>query len=113
MRYNGLADNIAQIVRECGCNNVRTEPLLLPVNANDFISHTNTADGARLDISARGINSIFERSFYDVRVSHPHCTSNVTLSLSELYEKNEKEKDLKYKERIHEGERGSFTSFFH
>ena len=109
MRHNALRDSIAQMMREGGCSDVRTEPLLLPVNANDFSSHTNTADGARLDISARGINSTFERSFYDVRVSHPHCASNVTLSLSELYEKNEKEKDLKYKERVQECEKGSFT----
>jgi hypothetical protein len=64
-----------------------------------------------LDISARGINCTFERFFYDVRVSHPHCASNsnVTLSLSELYEKNEKGKDLKYTERVQECEKGSFT----
>ena len=109
MRHNALRDSIAQMMREGGCSDVRTDPLLLPVNASDFSSQTNTSDGARLDISARGINSTFERSFYDVRGSHPHCASNVTLSLSELYEKNEKEKLVKYEERVRECEKGTFT----
>ena len=74
MRHNALRDSIAQMMRECGCSDVRTEPSLLPVNANDFSSHTNTADGASLDISARGKNSTFESYFYDFRVSPPHCT---------------------------------------
>ena len=53
---------------------------LLPVNPNDFRSRTITTDGARLNISARGLQSAFERTFFDVRVSHPYAASNVTVS---------------------------------
>ena len=83
--------------------------MLLPVDPNNFSSQTNVADGARLDISARGVHSAFERTFFDVKVSHPYCASNVTLSLPSLYEKNEKEKMLKYDERVRECEKGSFV----
>ena len=50
---------------------VHTEPALLPVNPNDFGNRTNKVEGARLDIAARGLTSAFERTFFDVRVSHP------------------------------------------
>ena len=60
MRHNALRDTIANMLRESGCNDVRTEPLLLPVDPNNFSSQTNVADGARLDISARGVHSAFD-----------------------------------------------------
>ena len=105
MRHNSLRDTIANLMREGGCSNVKTEPALLPVNSNDFSSRTNTSEGARLDISASGMRSTFKQTFYDVRVSHPYAASNVTLSLKSLYEKNEKEKRDLYKERILEVEK--------
>ncbi len=64
MRHNSLRDTIANLMREGGCSDVRTEPALLPVNPNDFSSRTNTSEGARLDISARGMRSTFEQTFY-------------------------------------------------
>ncbi len=97
MRHNALRDTIASLMKEGGCTDVRTEPTLIPVNPNDFSTRTNIAEGARLDISARGVWSTFERSFYDVRVSHPYAASNVTLTLKALYEKNEKEKSDLYR----------------
>ena len=81
-----------------------------PVNANDFSSRSNTAEGARLDISACGLRSQFERTYFDVRVSHPHAVSNVTLPLPELYKKNEDEKEKIYGSRVREVEKGSFSS---
>ena len=108
MRHDSLRDAIANMMREAGCTDVRTEPDLLPVNPNDFGSRTNTAEAARLDISARGLMSTFERTFYDVRVSHPYAMSNVTVSLKALYERNEKEKRDLYGERVLQTEKGSF-----
>ena len=67
------------------------------------------AEGARLDVSACGLNSTFERTFFDIRVSHPHAASNVVLSLSQLYKRNEKEKIDKYSERVRETEKASFS----
>ncbi len=109
MRHNALRDSIANMMREGGCRDVKTEPTLLPVNPNDFSHRSNIADGARLDISARGIQSTFECSYFDVRVSHPFAPSNVTLSLPALYAKNEKEKNELYKARVQECEKGSFV----
>ncbi len=108
MRHDSLRDTMATLMREAGCNDVRTEPALLPVNPNDFGSRNNTTDGARLDISARGLTSAFERSFFDVRVTHPYAASNVTVTLKALYERNEREKREKYQARVTETEKGSF-----
>ncbi len=108
MRHNSLRDAIANLLREV-CVDVQTEPMLLPVNPNNYSSRTNVADGARLDVSARGLKSTFERTFIDVRVCHPHAASNVVFSLSELYKRNEKEKEDKYGERVRETEKGSFS----
>ena len=74
------------------CTDVKIEPSLLPVNPDDYSTRANTSDGARLDISACGVRGTFERTFIDIRVSHPHAPSNVTLTLQQVYEKNEKEK---------------------
>ena len=87
---------------------MRIEPPLLPVNPNDFSSNANTTEEARLDISARGIRSAFERTYYDVRVTHPFAVSNVTLPLEKLYEKHEAEKETYYGERVWQVEKGSF-----
>ncbi len=109
MRHNALRDSLANMMREGGCRDVRTEPALLPVNPNNFTQRCNAADGARLDISAQGIQSMFERSYFDVRVSHPFAASNITLSLAALYERNEKEKNDLYRDRVLESEKGSFV----
>ena len=108
MRHNALRDTIANMMREV-CTDVTTEPALLPVEPNNFNKRTNTSDMARLDISARGVNSKFERTFYDVRVTHPFADSNITLELQELYKKNECEKITMYEERVRNSEKASFT----
>ena len=79
------------------------------MNPNDYQSCTNTSEQARLDISAVGVKGSFQRTFFDVRVTHPHAPSNVTLTLSELYMKHEKEKIDAYEERVIESEKGSFV----
>ncbi len=86
----------------CRC---QSRPQLLPVNPNDYQSRTNTAEGARLDISAVGLLGLFERTYFDVRVSH----SNVTLTFNDVYRKNEREKKDMYEERVINSEKGSFT----
>ena len=80
--------------------NVRTEPELLPVNPDDFSPRANTQPGARMDISARGVWSAFERSFYDVRVTHPNCPSNAYNTLPQLYKQHEDEKKIAYGDRV-------------
>ncbi len=109
MRHNALRDSLANMMREGGCRDVKTEPALLPVNPNDFSQRCNVENGARLDISARGIQSTFECSYFDVRVSHPFAASNVTLSFPALYARNENEKNNLYRNRVLESEKGSFV----
>ena len=127
---------MANLMKEAGCSDVQIEPPLLPVNPYDlfcggqsyfyifvvgllvvghifyfffFRSRTNTTYGARLDISARGLQSAFEHTFFDVRVSHPYAASNVTVSLPALYDaRNEKEKRSLYQDGVLENEKGSF-----
>ena len=83
LRHNSLRDAIANIMREV-CTDVQTEPLLLPTDPNNFTSRSNTANEARLDISARGVYSTFERTFFDVRVAHPFAVSNVDMPLDKV-----------------------------
>ena len=74
-----------------------------------FKQRTNTQAGARLDVSARGVWSTFERSFYDVRVTHPNCLSNVGKPVADIYVEHQNAKKLEYEERVIESEKGSFT----
>ena len=48
-------------------------------------------------------------SFTDVRITHPTAPSNVTLTLAQLYHRNENEKRTKYGERVRECEKASFV----
>ena len=107
LRHNSLRDGLANIMKEV-CTDVSTEPMLLPTNPNLFNSRVNTAEEARLDIAARGINSTFERTLFDVRVAHPFAASNVVLPLDGLYKKHEQEKCNLYRDRVREVEKASF-----
>ena len=63
-------------MKEANCKDVKVEPGLTPVNASLYSNSTITQSDARLDISAIGVYSPFERSFFDIRVTHPNCASN-------------------------------------
>ena len=109
MRHNAIRDGLANMMREV-CKDVYIEPPLLPTEPNNFTNaRTTAADGARLDISARGFRSTFERTFFDVRVCHPNAASNVLIPLPDLYKKQEKEKCDLYEERVREVEKGRFV----
>ena len=41
----------------------------------------------------------FDRTFLDIRVSHPNCLSNRTKTYKEVYEKNENKKKDDYLKR--------------
>ena len=80
--------------------------MLIPLEEEEVMRRrTNTSVHACLDISARGVWSPFDRTFVDIRVSHP----NRTKSLEKIYEKNETEKKNVYNERVINTERGTFT----
>ena len=70
---------------------------------------TKTEDNARLDVSARGIYSSHELTFFDVRISNPNAPSNRTITIADVYKRNEKEKMRAYSDRILQVEKGSFV----
>ena len=79
MRHNSVRDSEAQTMREV-CKDVQTEPTLLPINENQ--RKVNTADNARLDISARGLWNSCEKTFFDIRITHPTSQSYSGKSLA-------------------------------
>ena len=109
MRHNAIRDTVAYFLREAKCKDVKVEPMLLPVNAANFSYRTNTQDDARADVSAVGVYAPFEKTFFDVRVTHPNCNSNVYKSPQQIYNEQEKAKKDLYEQRIIQSEKGSFT----
>ena len=76
LRHNAIRDTTAVIMKEARCVDVQTEPGLQDCSTNPGMkSHTNIQPGARLDVSARGLFGTFERTFCDVRVTHPNMWS--------------------------------------
>ena len=109
MRHDKLRDTVATFLKEV-CHDVRTEPALLVIgNKEHFPNSANTSDNARLDVSARGVWAPFDRTFFDIRVSHPNCPSNANRPLEQIYRLNEQEKKRQYNERVMSIEKGTFT----
>jgi hypothetical protein len=89
------------------CHDVRIEPGLIPTAA-EMIQGT-AADGARCDVSARGVWSNYEKTFFDIMVTHPNAESHMGKSLDKLYKECERTKKSKYNDRVVNTERASFT----
>ena len=106
MQNGWLHFNAAQMRNVC--RDVQTEPTLLPINDNDYDRKVNTADNARLDISVRGLWSSYERTFFDIRITHPTSQSYPGKPLAQIYLQQEKEKD-KYNQRMIDSEKSSFN----
>ena len=109
MRHDSVRDTIAFFLREAKCRDVKVEPGMIPVNASHYKRSTITQDDARLDVSAVGVYSPFERSFFDIRVTHPNCASNEFKDLKQIYSEQEKAKKDAYEERVVQAEKGSFV----
>ena len=61
-----------------------------------------------MDISARGLWNSCEKTFFDIRITHPISQSYSGKSLAEVYQQHEKEKD-KYNQRVIDIEKSSFN----
>ena len=101
MRHNKLRDVEASLLEDI-CRDVRVEPRLIPVDGQD-------PDCSKLDVSAVGLWSSFERTFLDIRVMHPFSKSYVDKPVATLYSQHEKEKKGKYLKRVLDVEKGSFS----
>ena len=109
LRHNKIRDTEAKIMKEVAFD-VKIEPGLAKVSKNVKLAPgTNTDDNARSDVSARGIFSSHEVTFFDVRISNPNAPSYRSLSLADVYKKNENEKMRSYGDRILQVEKGSFV----
>ena len=108
MRHNSIRDTQGKIMREV-LKDVQIEPMLQPIENAEFGRSTTTAENARLDVSERGLWGNFERTFFDVRITHHGAPSNRAKTLPQLYKDNEKEKKRLYNERIVQIEKGSFS----
>ena len=107
-RHDVLVETEAELLREAKCRNVYTEPSLLPTSDKLHPKGTITADGARLDIVATGLYGKNEKTFMDVRITHPNAPSNLKTPVDKLLLKNEAEKKTKYGSRVTNTERASF-----
>ena len=102
IRHNDITATLLTEV----CSNVATQPL----SGETFrLASTNTDDGARLDIRARGFWRSQQDAFFDVRVFHANAPSNCSRSLSAAYKKHEDEKKRAYSQCVLEVEYGVFT----
>ena len=110
MRHNNIRDLEASLLKEV-CKDVRIEPEILPIGRNESNStdSNNTAQKARLDVSAVGIWSSMERTFLDVRVMHPNSPSYADKTPEQLYAHHEQVKKKAYNHRIMHVDKGSFT----
>jgi len=109
MRHNHIRDTEAKFLKEV-CFDVKIEPTLQKVNDGDCLNpKTITSDQARLDVSARGLWTPLDKTFLDIRVSHPNCLSNRTKTLEEIHEDNEEEKKDHYNERVLNVEKATLT----
>ena len=108
IRHDALVQVEADIMKEARCKDVVTEQHLIPTKGDHLRARTEKGDQSRTDIAATGVFSPMERTFFDVRVTHPNAPSNRSIPLNKLYVKHETEKKVKYEDRIVQVEKGSF-----
>ena len=109
MRHNSLRGLQAEFMEEV-CRDVNIEPELQPLGELNMqlIRGGNKARKGRLDVSGVGVHGS-QRTFLDIRVTHPNCDAYIDKDLNQIYTLHEKEKKREYNVRILEVEKGSFT----
>ena len=107
LRHNNIRDLEASLLKDI-CKDIKIEPELMPLG-NSETQSSNTAEKARLDVSAVGIWSSMERTFLDIRVMHPNSPSYMDTTPDQLYSQHEREKKRMYNDRILQVEKGSFS----
>ena len=108
MRHNALRDVEASFMKDI-CSDIKLDPDLLPVGNVELEAGTTLQDGAKLDISAVGVWRANERTYFDVRITHPHAPSYINRPIKSVLEAAEKEKMRKYNDRVIQIEKSSFV----
>jgi hypothetical protein len=106
MRHNNNRDLNAELQREV-CRDVVTEPALIPLDNEEIIG--TDADRAAPDVFSRGLWSTFERTFFDICVTHPNSPTYDKKDMQQIYKVHEVRKMKKYNSRIIQVEKGTFT----
>ena len=108
-RHNELRRITAEFLKEV-CLDVEEEPLLQEITGEVFQAKTTKIEkDARLDVAARGFWMRGQRAFCDIRVFNPLAKCHRSKPLTKVHEINEKEKKVKYANRVLEVDQGSFT----
>ena len=108
-RHDELRDFTADLLEEV-CHDVAVEPTLEKLTGETLkYKSSNTADDARLDVSARGFWLRGQRAFFDIKVFNPIAQRYLAMSPFQAYHSNELEKKRLYNERVLQVENGSFT----
>ena len=109
IRHDEIRDITCSQLKEV-CSDVTKEPLLQPLQGEEFIYKTAKVEQeARVDISARGFWNREQKSFFDLRVFNPLALCYSGLSLDAAHAKKERDKIRKYGERIINVEQSTFT----
>ena len=108
-RHNELRRITAEFLKEV-CLDVEEEPLLQEITGEVFKAKTTKIEkDARLDVAARGFWMRGQRAFCDIRVFNPLAKCHRSKPLTKVHEIHEKEKKVKYANRVLEVDQGSFT----
>ena len=109
IRHNELRDLTGELLQQT-CHDVRIEPPLEPLTGEKFeLKSTNTADEARLDVSARGLFVPYQKVFADIRVINPRAMRYEHQTPEQILETNEQEKKRHYCRRVLEVENATFS----
>ena len=107
-RHNRVRNLLANVLSEVQ-KDVAIEPVLMPITGEELPDAANTADEARLDISARGFWQEGQRAFFDVRVFNPFAPTHLQSSIAKCFDSNEREKKRRYNQRVIQIEHGTFS----
>ena len=108
MRHNALRDCFAKLLEDF-CKDVQIEPRLIRTQ-EELTRGTTQADGAKLDVAARGIWIPMDKTFLDIRVTHPNAPSQISKPIASIFANHENEKKRTYLNRVIEIEKASFTA---
>ncbi len=109
IRHNELRDLTADLLQQA-CYDVKIEPPLEPLTGESFNRKSvNTAQEARLDVSARGVFVPYQKVFADVRVVNPTAMRYANKITEQILESNAYEKKRQYCRRVLEVENATFS----
>ena len=80
-----------------------------PTTTESTSASSYTADGARLDIRAKGFWRYAQNAYFDVTITNPLAATAMKSPLASLYDRNKKEKKRMYNHRVMSVEQGTFT----